>query len=753
MPNVASKRCRTASPWAGLSSSKKRQQTLTQIQFVPRRPSPISDSDLLDHKRLSSDDMPPPASRLRNRTRHDPSRAEIGRTSTITQMDFLSRPSTSGISDDEFNPIEVHKCTKKRKPSARPNMKTATKTWRRRPSEISTAGGGAGDPSIAGISRGSENEINGSPGDPTTPVNGPHSQLSNVVSTFRPTIETKHTREDLISSRRTLREIEDWEELGFTIYEDSAGLPLPSIPRTPISTRTIPSSQTPESLPPSSNKGQLLGQGIPISPRSPLGYRPENESTPTKGTKITFKPLVAGKGQQSPAKSKMVILPIALTSQGAVSRGDALTKSQWPLLRNSPSTRSTLISTARKQVIPSSDDEEDSEVPSFDDVTTTRAANMSSRLDPNLTAPNCLANRPPNPAAKTPLKQQGHYPGLRLTPENENDEEPPFSPGTPIESSSPPQQPLPQAQTRRSSLHHRNGEIVLPTNEHLSTLHPTLARSDSEAAAAQLHSMLHNITQVTPGSCPPGERCTLHLPPSQISTQDPTQETPRRTDASSRNAALSSPSKVFIKPKSSSSVEIPMDDITRHPQSSPHDLEAIDASDVDYLETDDLNPSTYRRRDIEIQHPESLLAKHAGSPVPPRKTKQTSMHKLQRQDPNAIASSLCSASRLVIQDSTCTSDPETLSPLQTPQEVISFQPDVSPSWLQNCSQAKEDQFEKTDDILSSQASPGHHRFPLSSSPITKGAHWTIPDSLMESLPGPPPGWHGYPIVEGETRKL
>lgn len=741
------KRRRVASP---STSCKNRQQTLTQIQFVPSLPSPVSDDDLREPSPPSTAIMAASSSRSKSGRKRRSTRTKRQK-STITQMDFLSTPMKLEIDEDDMTPLSPSSTTDIMGGSAliegggdsefKLSLSTDLPKARKMRETKSRA-------------EGSRTELCLGHG-PRSALPGPKARRKRHSHEGGP---SKLSSDDHFAPPVPLRlpvqprfEVQDSEELSvqagnreepaFAIYEDLESNPLPSTPRTPVTKRkqVIPSSQSPESNPPTAHRSQKR-EKLPQSGGTPLKDRTTNVISPSKNAERELFLRSGKKRVCERAKSKIVVLPVAITSQGAVGRGAWLTRSQWPAM-NSPTQRTIAPPEAQDRVIPSSQDDEETEERSSDSVPSLRTLMGTTKGQPAVTdqEPSTkdnleirgLGNHHESPSIqRSTAKQQ--EPRSQLSQHNDNNDEPPFSPGTPIHSSSPPllhESPTKQPTTdefppRGDKALQRPKEPVLPRS---------LSRSDSDAVAAQLHSdMLFHSTQTAAktmtGSFIPAKAAAQDHP-SQVSTQEPTQP-PQRLPKNARVASASSPEKQYIKIKSSSSFLVPLNDVPQYAGQTQTQLGLIEDQDFEAVgvETDDLNPQSYRVT--------SMLEPSLTNQTEAGQESKVGNEKCDIEEPSLPPH----PPRLVVQNTISEPDTES-STSSTPQQV--YHPHSS-----NPHQAGHSP-------PSSQTQSASHRterrrnMPFSSSPIMKDVIWTIPDSLLESLPGPPPGWNGGRAYEDE----
>ena len=264
------------------SAANARQQTLTQIQWVPRR----AEADPVDLEMIDQPQQHPRKRSLKkNKTKKN---------NTLTQMDYIARFAPDQGDGIDMGYIDeatecVGKKRKARPPGAGDDEQGREKqTAKRRKRSPVTADGTA---STCNASRGSKSKL------------GP--------------IARENEREAAPIARRTRSTT--------LVTDPSASAPAQashSAVRTPSRSKVteIPSSQSPESLPPSIRR--QFPTSIPLT--SPLRERSANIVTPREAltTKVPLKTAGLSPSRPVPSrKSRIVVLPVAISSQGAFGRG------------------------------------------------------------------------------------------------------------------------------------------------------------------------------------------------------------------------------------------------------------------------------------------------------------------------------------------------------------------------------------------------------------------------------------------------
>lgn len=742
---------RRISSTSGTPAANKRdpkQSTLTQIDFVPRPSNSFSEEDL-EYESLGLTDLPGPrrtsSTKVSDKKRQPCSFKK--QTSTLTQMDFLSSSfGTAGADHEDMAPIRVHKCTKKRKasvedvPGAPPVAMSESQHYgchkETRPPKPSSKRSSNGkrserpstrdavtvkEPAVSSRLRRRQS--------PAPPTQGLEEVSETISETDQRGQQAQGLKNQTPAIVQRMREVEDSQDPGIMDDGDPPSSSLAPLPRTPITKRhiIIPSSQSPESLPPSTSR-KLFSQKSLYSPRSPLKERSANIITPSRNRQIKTATPSTKKRICERNKSNIVVLPIALTSQGAVSRGGILTKSQWPQMHSRPPNTSTRTSRILRDVIPASQDDDD-EASSVEDLPSLAALigrRRSVPASPELasTQMDGLEIQGDKTEEQVSISSpRGSNTPVRRKDSIASDAESLFSPGPPIWTSS---QPGPDKST--AAVISDPPVSPSPASEH-----------ESEAAAAQLHSdMLHHSTQIAANdnihSSETNDKEATQSASSQISTQSPTQLRSRVFPVTSQAGPGKTPERVYIKLKSSSSMAIPLDGIPRYSQihgysQTRYDEHNFDEDDDD-METDDLNGPTYASQSTRFLQEARRLSPHAentenpytfndegntSKPADPQSEKRTG------PPPSSISTYPPSP---VIQPPTSETELPSSSSLPTPRPPLTV----------NSNPASQHQ---------------HQPQPFSSSPITKDVHWTLSDSLLESLPGPPEGWDGYHLFGGQ----
>ena len=764
-----SKRRQTRSPslvQCSSSRQKSSQQTLTQLQFLPSPISPISDSGPKENS-----PMPPPTSKRRSRRNARRPAPVKNRTSTITQMDFLTSSLEPEVDEKDLEPIEASSSTEAGKllisppdegvANTRQGKYTASPTTSKRRKKTRTKAIVSRQPKKA----------------PRNPVHKgllpapPGHVLSNIENDFAADESMPSSIPESDTEERSSYHVHDTLQASRSISRpeldnrlDSSQSYVLGPPQTPVTKRkqVIPSSQSPDSLPPSTQR-EKRELGSPQILRSPLKGRDKNIMTPSKLGRAGSTLISGIKQVCGPVNSKIVVLPVALTSQGAVSRGAILAKSQRLYSENSPPPTYSPQLRRSSNFIPCSEDESDEDdidyymdgnetqmsasesLPSLSQLLGRSTMGRSVGQSQNIVRVGTVVSPKSHPGGVSSSLQAttgtASKPMLRRESSMGVEDETAFSCGDIIRTSS-------------SGSEHHNENIrgeapTPPLPSHLGNiLNRSLIRSDSEAAAAQLQSdMLFHSTQATNDVTLPENSDLASIRQSQISTQGPTQLNAEPAMMSG-NAAQSSPERIHVKLKSSSSIPIPMDDIPMYFPSKNLIQEAEVAEESGLMDSDDLNEPTYPRRRvtflddndiIELPVEEEDDSHHAADEVP---TQLISVSPSRR-----FNSSKAVRPQLEVQSSTQSDFSNFTPPGADHVEAREASKSIPKEGVRVIDTPCDHL-----DAPSSQV-PVEQRYPFSSSPITKGAIWQVPDSLLESLPGPP-GWKGYAAVdEDEMRRI